>query len=142
MTEPVKDYITQAGFVEYGADGAILHAGHQGIAFTTDAMACGERILLGGPILAPEAIVAGYFVEVALRQFKAKAECPAVLDRFTLSRLPVPCRVEISTPFTTPTLYDWTDPALTLSFEHPCRYTVRVLSVPYLPGVFEVAVDA
>ncbi|MCJ2009813.1 hypothetical protein [Methylobacterium sp. J-092] len=142
MSEVVKDYITQANFVEYDASGAIMRGGHQGIAFTTDAMARGERVLMTGMSFRPEDVCRTHYVETALRHIRVRTECPAVLDGLVLSRLPQPCRIEISSPFATPTFYDWIDPALTLSFEHPGRYTVRVLSIPYLPGVFEVPVDA
>jgi hypothetical protein len=138
----VKDYVTPAPFVRYDADGAIVEAGLQGVAFITDRIAAGERVLLA---LTPHvAVMQGdpvHHVDPATRRLRERTACPAALDGLTLTGLPVPCRIEITAPGGAPALYPWDEAALTLSFEHPGRYTVRVLSVPHRPGVFEVSHD-
>lgn len=138
----MKDYGTPAPFVRYDADGAIFEAGFQGVAFITDRISAGERVLLavtphvdvmrGDPV---------HYVEVATRRLRARTACPAEPEGLTLRDLPVPCRIEISSGLGAPAVYAWDAPALTLSFDHPGRYTVRVLSVPHRPGVFEVQYD-
>lgn len=81
-----------------------------------------------------------YWVNPQTKRRRVKSVCPAVLDGLTLRDLPQPCRIEIAEPATGTQVYEETEAALELSFEHPGIYTIRVLSTPHTPGEFEVTV--
>ncbi|MFD0938990.1 hypothetical protein ACFQ12_27845 [Methylobacterium trifolii] len=89
-----------------------------------------------------------HYVDLSDLSVRPKTPCPATLAGMVLESLPVPCRIEIDNlpaepglP-AVPTVYSWSEPALTLAFDHAAIWTVRVLSVPHLPGVFTVTTDA
>lgn len=68
-----------------------------------------------------------------------KTPCPAKLKGLTLSRLPVPCEIEISNPGgDAPTVYPCADRKLTLAFDHPATWTVRILSERHHPVEFTI----
>lgn len=81
-----------------------------------------------------------HFVDVESLAVVEKAPCPASLDGVVLRNLPRPCRIEISNPVGAPTVYEENAKSVELAFDHAGSYQVRVLSVPHLPGEFEVVV--
>lgn len=130
------DWVVHVPFVRFdAATGAITSRGAMGRAQISH-----ERMEVGG-IIPGSGHWDTHFVDLEMRQIRERTACPAALDGLTLTGLPVPCSVEITAPGSAPSLYAWDEPALTLSFDHPGRYTVRVLSVPHRPGVFEVQHD-
>ena len=91
-----------------------------------------------GSFLMQAGSFAGHYVDLAAGAVRPKTACPAELDGLVLTGLPVPCTVEVSNPTYAPSSYAWSDDELELSFGQPGTYRVRVLSVPHLPGEFEV----
>jgi hypothetical protein len=135
----VKDYVTPAPYVNYEADGTIIAAGRCGIGFIADRIAAGERVLIAQVPLVAGEVGAARYVDVATRSLREKTPCPARLEGLTLQDLPLPCRIEISTPEGAPAVYPETEAAeIDLTFDHPGTYSVRVLSAPHLAGAFTV----
>lgn len=59
--------------------------------------------------------------------------CPATLDGLTLRNLPTPCKIVINDKE-----YDVTDKTVTLEFDYPGKYLIKVIAFPYLYGEFEI----
>jgi len=67
-----------------------------------------------------------------------KKASPTVLDGLVLRSLPVPCQIEIRDETGDVQKYDCTDEELELEFDNPGTYRVRIKSVPFKDGYFEV----
>ncbi len=136
--EPEIDrrYITAVPFVRHDAAGHITGQGTMGLGHLED-----EARREGGIV---QGAGAGetHYVDVVTGSLRAKTPCPARREGMVLSGLPVPCRIEIGQLGRVPTLYDWSDPALTLAFDHPGYWSVRVLALRHQDGRFDVQVDA
>ncbi|CAO4186220.1 hypothetical protein CLBKND_04919 [Methylorubrum aminovorans] len=133
----MKDYVTPAPYVIFEEDGTIIAAGRQGISFITDRIAAGERILIAPVPLVESEVGATRFVDVAARVVRMKTPCPARLDGMMLHDLPLPCTIEISAPLNGLITHDEAeDTELSLSFDHPGTYAIRVTSPRHLPGNF------
>ncbi|MFE1601640.1 hypothetical protein [Methylobacterium sp. ID0610] len=123
-------------FVRYADDGTILSSGSMAKGHIEAERAETGRILQtsGRPDT--------HYIDLSGEEprRRTKSSCPATLDGHTLRNLPIPCNVEVSVPlYDAPRVYRIASPAdLTLSFEHPGSYRVRVISAPHTPGEFTV----
>lgn len=127
--------ILTAPFVRYQLDGTICGFGEMAWGFIMSERLQSSGILVG--LGTPDT----HYVDRYALAIRDKAPCPAVLAGLTLSRLPVPCVIEIGRLAEAPTRYDWTEPSLVLAFDHPGDWTVRVLAAPYLTATFAVHTD-
>lgn len=80
------------------------------------------------------------YVDTAAKAFKLREPCPAIMDGHVLRGLPRPCTIEIFDGAGGFQGYSCDEDTAEIVFSYSDVYTVVVLSVPYLDGVFKVEV--
>lgn len=131
------DFVDHLPFVRFNAAGAITATGSMAKAHIMR-----ERLNVGG-ILIGVGHWDTHYVDQAdgVPTIRELVDCPAVLEGLVLRDLPVPCTLEIASSVEAPARYAWSAPAVTLAFDLPGSYTVRVLATSCHPATFTVDVD-
>lgn len=125
----IPDLLPQEGaYVRFNPGGRIIETGSMPRASLDAAIASGAPVLRGTASPERHWVKDGVIIE------KTDA-CPAVLDGFVLSGLPIP-----STLVVEGALYEVEDGTAELEFAHPGTYAVTVISGPFLDRVYEVVV--
>lgn len=131
------DFVDHYPFVRFDAAGAITATGAMARAHILR-----ERLMSGGIMIGVGHWDSDY-VDLSSGEpvIRPLTDCPAVLEGLVLRALPVPCTVEIASAVEAPARYPWSAPALTLAFDLPGTYAVRVLATAHRPGRFTVSAD-
>lgn len=132
----MSDDLTCTPFSRFDPDtGAILETGvmsHAGVQALTD-----EN---GWHYIKEASRLGEDYVSLPDLTITPRQPCPASLDGLVLSDLPVPCCVKVRDEAGEQFETACDEPSLELEFDYPGTYTVTVVSVPYLDGVFTVEV--